>query len=283
MEGDLSKELDLEVRNYLRSNPSAQADFEILKRTKIHPEFSNKLIDKTSLYKGGKVLQFNTRLFRISAIAASLVILLLSYTIIIRFQKENSLADIEIDGSEKSEINLPLTSEGSKEQQMKPEKKLITSVEDRKDNTPSQRKTHKQENLVVPEVAFTQGEKVVEDQSRALPDIEPVAIESGKNVVLPIETKIETLITLPANEPLAHTDEELEKVFSKEELVALGVLTAEKIDSETSNLWKLADSGVDRLAKATGTNMDIAKADTDSESSTTFALGKFSFTRSRMR
>ena len=85
------------------------------------------------------------------------------------------------------------------------------------------------------------------------------------------------------NKETTHGD--LSSVFTEEDLIELGLLkrTAEPV--KANNAWDLAEVGLDKLGKVTGTKMELDRHVDHIENATTYALaiGQFSVSRTTVK
>jgi hypothetical protein len=135
VEGDLKSNEAIEVEKFVLENPSYGQELEILRRTKIHPDYSILFAGKSSLKKGGIVIP----LWVHYAAAASVVIALLAYFFVQQkpssqfvheSQPENKISAPSIVPQKNSvaEIKSEVTSGGNKMNHNKPLQKKSDDV-----------------------------------------------------------------------------------------------------------------------------------------------------------
>jgi hypothetical protein len=91
IENDISQEGHEELIKFIKDNPAYGNEIDILKKTKLIPDYSIILDKKNTLKKNAKVIQFHTPLKRIVSIAAALILIALSYFIIKQFNAPETI------------------------------------------------------------------------------------------------------------------------------------------------------------------------------------------------
>ncbi len=279
LENDLSSAERTETEQYIKNNPGRAEELEILKRTRVQSDHSIVFKEKSSLKQQGKIIPFKKVVYRALAIAASLVLLFLSYTYYFQPTKEQVLTD-----------NKGIESE--------------TPALVEKDSTFSEKQNKEDLELNHPAApSYANGEKgTIRHQKHDLHNPENNPAEENKNNLAQIESspissqglKEEMNVALPVVENnIASTTEaadtrqeiipssDLNSVFSSEDLAELGVQPAQSGKTEKNTAWDLAETGVEKLANATGARMSLDKKENVLDDKTTYALaiGKFSISR----
>jgi hypothetical protein len=102
MEGDLNESEKTGTENLLRTDPQAADALEILRKTRIFPDPEIVYKDKRELKKEASILTLSSAFYRITAIAASLALLIISYSIFFKDRQVNEMA--------KSDTQIPVHS-----------------------------------------------------------------------------------------------------------------------------------------------------------------------------
>ena len=91
-EKDLNLSQIAEVERFLEANPSLKPELEIIRRTKISPDHRIVFKNKSVLRKGGKLIGFSSPAFRALAVAASILLLLVSIYVFRHQESKRSAA-----------------------------------------------------------------------------------------------------------------------------------------------------------------------------------------------
>jgi hypothetical protein len=89
IENDLSENQIAELNQFLEKNPSLKHDLEILKQTKLFPDHSITFSNRNTLMKQGRILVMSSTIKRMTAIAAILILLLISWFIVNQMKPTN--------------------------------------------------------------------------------------------------------------------------------------------------------------------------------------------------
>jgi hypothetical protein len=260
LEKDLNDEEVAELNVFLEKNPGLKQELEIVKQTKLFPDYSIKFENKGALKKGGKVIALNPWVYRTAAIAASLALIFV-FTYVIN--KKGTNTEVAVTKNEKTEQTTPAVKQLA---DVKEEKTSVEVKEKKNVVTPLKR-------IVTPEV-----KNVLADKSSNEKEAMPVTDERAKENMLPVKVVISK-----EDEVASINVDSLKKnyqVFTDEELAELGM--AETPVKEQSALNKAAGSLGKKLF---GESVKIENRKNEKDSTQTFALalGQFEFSRTTSR
>jgi hypothetical protein len=263
-ENDLDAEEKIEVEKFLEVNPSLQKELELLRNTKLQPDYSIRFENKNELKRGGKVIAINAWVYRSAALAAciALAFFLFYYN---SNKNETQVATITVPPQErkttvKSEVkeNIQQVSEPVKSE--------------------SQKVTHRPHQAVAPK-AIQQEYAIEVKQQQAVQQL-PVAQEqpfTAENKEAVSKQEAPAMVT---NETPKEESAKPYTVFSDEELAELGL--KENPEKESSLLNKAAGSLGKKLF---GKDARLQNTTDEATSTQTFALaiGQFEFSRTIAR
>jgi hypothetical protein len=253
VENDLSDDEKIEVQRFLERNPSLKPEFEIVKQTKLFPDYSIRFENKNSLKKGGKVIALNAWIYRSAAVAASIaLILVFIYTI------------------NKKEVNteVAVSANKNKEQVSSPAQPLV----DAKKEKPAIQGEQRQNDIFLRKrSADAKMDTLLADGTDEKEAVMPVAEVIKEKV--PMNVEINDVDVASVNDAAL---KEKYRVFTDEELAELTM--NENPGEEQSIISKAAGSIGKKLF---GQNAKIENRKNEQDSSTTFALafGQFEFSR----
>lgn len=289
-EGDLDKDERLTVELYIDQNYEAAKELEILRKTRIAPDYNVVFKDKNSLKKESKVIFFDRTFYIASAVAASLLILFLSYFSIDRanespvfveekpVQNSARLADSknsEGAGTVVADIKLEATTPNVSvtENQSFAQAKLSKGQKRKKEERHEQQELFASEEFAMKEAEII--DKVhLQENSKSMNDI-----------ILATNNDVHSNFAVNTNkdQPLINSGG-LSSVFTPEELVELGIISDQKKQQRGISAWDLAETGIAKLGKVTGTKMEFERHSDHIENATTYALelGRFSVSHTRV-
>ena len=279
-EDDLNDSQKKDVDRFLAAHPDLKSELDLFRRTRTVPDYTIVFKDKNSLKRGGRVIAFSRVNYRVMAIAASLVLLLISIYVF-RQQKDNTPQTAEktitppvnskegvnqIDSinlnKEKIEIekNLPAPE--------KADRPVVADHRRKKEAAPSNRN---QSNHEIQEPA----PQVVQNKL--------VPVDSVMNVHRPLQEPVFANNSTPVSKP--QREQDLRDIFNEQDMKDLGLASNAPTTSEKDNLWSLASKGASRLSKRTGQPISIGKTNDVVDDATIYALaiGKFSISHTEMK
>ncbi|TAH44339.1 MAG: hypothetical protein EYC69_00620 [Bacteroidetes bacterium] len=286
LENDLDDAAKHSVEIYIKNNPAFVEELEILRKTKIQPDHSIVFAGKYELKKETKVIYFRKLVYRATAIAAALIILLLSYFAFVNSRQERIFVE------EKSNPDLPVTyqvqnpsgqyavnKDGSEQERKMANVKAVSNLASRSKNKTRSNNFHNPsspaQELIDPSV----------------PVIENIAFES--QIVFndkrdSVRSEVNPSIAENTIVPGTATEfqiGELSTVFSQEELAEFGLIPTPAGNSGSLTAWDIAEAGVEKLATATGAKVELDRYDNHIKNATTYALeiGRFSVSRTRVK
>ncbi len=292
LENDLDENERLSVEEFVKNNSGAAEELEILKKTKIQPDYSIVFSDKSSLKREAKVIGIGTTFYRVTAVAAALIILLTSFFVFFNSRQEPAFTEekpiekvlvprdvispsqekVFIANSSGSKEKMPVTrAEPSLDMSTKHKSK---KKQDQKESAPSQEKV----NPTKPELILEPSESTLAqiDGTRPIKNEVP-------DVLVPVDVnnKVEATNKVSTQVPLG----DLSTVFSQEELAEFGLVPASAERSKTMSAWDIAETGVARVAKAAGVNVELDRHSNHINNATTYALaiGRFSVSHTSVR
>lgn len=286
MENDLDDADRKSVELFIAGNPGVAEELEILRKTKIVPDRTVTFSAKDSLKREARVIGFSPSFYRVTAIAASLIILLLSYFVLVDSKQDPVLAEkpaVEKSLKPATEVEVPVTPDNSipvnsTETDRNPVKTAGQKFAERKVNSVGHKKT-----------------KTVNSASQVQEMLTPSVVEiiaEPQTLIVSIEDKPEPSLILnemyAANNSVTALNfdmppKDLSTVFTQEELAEFGLVPKPSEPNNKITAWDLVESGVDRLGKVTGTKIEIDRHTDHIENATTYALGIGRFSVSRTR
>jgi hypothetical protein len=255
LENDLNDSERVEVEKFLVNNPSLKSELELFRQAKIPAEKKVLFPGRDALKKSGRVIPFNVRAYRITAVAASIALFIV---FVYQFNRSSNVSRV-VDVPKNSEIrtlsNPSVVEKG---------KQMITQ--------------HSPGDIKIALVKKI--EKQVKDvyaHNNASAEKQPIA--SGADA----PSAIDSSFLLAVNEPV---EQDLDSIrnkyqpFSDEELAELRENNKEKTSIQSAD-----SNSTTALNKLFGDNIKIQNKRNDKDSSSTFALaiGKFEFSRTVSR
>lgn len=283
LEGDLDGNTKTEVDEYIKAKPGVAEELEILRKTRLQPDYSIVFSGKSSLKKGAKVVSIRTAVYRTTAIAASLVLLLLSYYIFNGTNESSSVVQQKINSEEPAAIESVKSNHPTLVETSNSEKTPVSSdinspsgirlnkrtLADKKHAMPSDpafvNQVQPKTDLISPNEQVVHIENEVVNQVKILEPEQSVLTENTGAVSIPFGDR--------------------SSVFSLEELAEFEQMKIDQARSENKNVWNLAESGVEKLGQLTGTKMELDRHHDHIANATTYALevGKFSISRTNVK
>ena len=277
-EDDLNDSQKKDVDRFLAAHPDLKSELDLFRRTRTVPDYTIVFKDKNSLKRGGRVIAFSRTNYRVMAIAASLVLLLISIYVF-RQQKDNTPQTAEKNivppvnysagthkpdsanlGNEKIEKNLPAPE--------KVDKPMVADHRRKKEGAPSDQHQPSHE---------------IQEPAPQVVQNKPVTVDSLLKVNNPLQEPVFANNPAPVSKPQREKD--LRDIFSEQDMKDLGLVSNAPVTSEKDNLWSLASKGASRLSKKTGQPISIGKTNNVVDDATTYALeiGKFSISHTEMK
>ncbi len=286
LENDLDENGKGSTEKYIKEHPEVAKELEILRKTRIQPDYSVIFRAKSNLKKESKVIVFSKTFYRTAAIAASLIILLLSYFVFIISKQESVITKQEKQTETPAlvEIKRPAIIQtqkedhvlisGQKSQTDSNAPKNFESIQKLADQTPQ-----KYQNVEL----LKETQPATQQMTQSVPDRHETMRKEFPVLSDPLNTLAETVNAKNESPVIEATD--LSSVFSREELAELGVTSQATENVKTLNAWDIAETGVEKLGNVIGTKMELDKKAGASENITTYALaiGNFSVSRTRVR
>lgn len=284
MEGDLSEREKAGTDNLLQTDPQAADALEILRKTRIFPDPEIVYRDKQELKKEASILTLSSAFYRITAIAASLALLIISYSIFFKDRQQNEMA--------KSDTQIPVHSTTQETIAGKVEQ-TASLPETRKEELPGnipeatpvrtiQKSSPKEESLSGQGslAAFTGSEK----ESLFVPAEDTyISTELPPDHASDEPAFVHTIPVLEKAEASVNQTADLSSVFSEAELAELGLSNDTK--NNQSGFFQLAHQGARVLSERTGAKIGVDRKQNGTDQSTVYALeiGKFSLSHVRKR
>lgn len=266
-ENDLTKEEKREVEQFIEVNPAFKPELEILKQTRVRPDYSIRYENKSSLKKGAVVIPMWVRM----AAAACLVFGLLGYWLVMRNPAPEMVQSIP-----------PKTAAPSPIPEKDLHKDLIQVAEGMppapvKNNSPRKEKNrapHKQVEVKTGE-NLAKNEPAPVMQQETEPVTQPLA--SNANIQNP---ESQTVIVINENKPQSDGAGQKLVVLDDNDLAELGL--KEKTEVENNSLFGDAINGV---GKVFGVNAHYTteKDPVQSRYKETIAMGPLAVTRTVAR
>jgi hypothetical protein len=276
LENDLHAEERKDVELFVEKNPFLRRELEIFRQTKLIPDHRIVFEDKKQLKRGGKVILFTPRVYRV-AVAATIAFLLITY-FFLRNHKEQVLVHREPvnrgtlqPSSAPSKENKAVytgNNEEIKQESGRKNKSIEKKYSKVKTNPSIKEDRPVNENKTDPPV-FAQHEAPV-NQNQVPQHVTENKDSSGN---LFADNKA-------VHQPYKPTVAQLSEVFSKDDLEELGMTNKVHKDQKTT-LWDVASKGAKELGKVTGTDIALNKHGDESENTSSYALaiGNFSISR----
>ena len=286
-EKDLNLSQIAEVERFLEANPSLKPELEIIRRTKISPDHRIVFKNKSVLRKGGKLIGFSSPAFRALAVAASILLLLVSIYVF-RHQESNApqMADKNVPSAvspsenPSSSVSVDTIKDEKKTLQaehkiVSPEvnhKSLFASDQKRKSNPEFEKKLQTVPENPAPESAIAQQSPQQKDSV-----VFEKQIMSEQEPKLAANTQVNSKRKTDAGK--------LSEFLSEQDMKDLGLISNTPVPEQKETFWTLATKGANRLSKATGKEISVEKTKDVVDDATTYALevGKFSISHTEMK
>jgi len=286
LEGDLDEQAKKELEEYINSRPGVAEELEILKRTKLRPDHSIKFNNKSALKKEPKLIVLRTAVYRTTAIAASLILLLLSYSI---FNKSGDSVQL---AQQNSTTESPVLKPASNPEEVVSTESLqsgrtqLTSKVDLPSNNIVNKKPGDKAKVNVEQSSVLENQSP-SDQASVNPELPEEKFDLAQ-IDLPVkENDLEVQSADPAmnDQTVANTIESENSVFTLDELQEFEQMKTAQNNTENANVWNLASAGVEKLSKITGTKMELDRHHDHIANATTYALevGSFSISRTNVK
>jgi len=285
-ENDLSASEKKVVDQQLKSDPELARELEIVRKTRVLPDYTILFGDKSKLKREAKVIAFSTTFYRNLSIAASIILVAIAYFI---FRPDRKDENMIADDKNKKEIPVVTPQQNNSTVPAPMADCNVDINRDQKKKIPVNEKPILKESPVVsPQFAEKKNAKKEEEQiapvvqQNILPQ-ENLAIDNKKdNAVVPVsENAFASLSTKPDNagSRLGKVSD-LSEVFTAEELAELGVATNQTIQKNQSGT--ILDLAAEKIKHFTNSkDIAVAKKENYVDDATTFAVNvgkKFSVT-----
>ncbi len=291
-ENDLNHADRLSVEGYIKHNRGASQELEILKKTKILPDHSIVFSGKASLKREAKVIGFGAAFYRVTAIAAAIIILLVSFFVFVNTKQEPAFTDEKsnekalapLDVMSPSHAKMFIANSSGIKKEMpatvaQPSLDLSPKHKSKKNHVKKELiPTREKVNPQLPFVNLDPSESSLA-QNAGIPP-EKSEVQSGISAV-DINNKVEAKNKVGTYVPLG----DLSSVFSQEELAEFGLVAAPAEQTKSMSTWDFAETGVSKVAKVTGVNVQLDKHSDRTNNATTYALaiGRFSVSHTSVR
>lgn len=268
-ENDLNVVDRKQVEQFLAANPGYKSEFEILKQTKILPDYTIRFENKSSLKKGGAVIPMWVRF----AAAACLVIGLITYIMIRREPKQELATDHKIQNTTPVISNEKLPVE--KTQTVAEGEKEVEVIENNNRLEKSRKPSLKKEIQKVVEEKLAKVDSIPVIQNENSPTEQPIAFQ-------PQTSNPESQTTIIINENKSQAPENRQKlvVLDDNDLAELGL--KEKNEKENKSLLADAVNGVGKIF-GVNAHYDQSHKPLQSKYTETLALGPVAITRTVLR
>ena len=266
-ENDLNVEDRKQVEQFLAANPGYKSEFEILKQTKIFPDYTIRFGNKSSLKKGGAVIPMWVRF----AAAACLVIGLISYMVIKQKPKQELATDHNIQNNAPSISNEKTPIEKNKTVAEGENEVIEKSNPQKRNRKPSLKKEIQKE--VEEKLAKLDSAHVIQNENGLTE--QPMAFQ-------PLTSNTEQQTTIIINEKKSQAPENRQKlvVLDDNDLAELGL--KEKNEKENKSLLADAVNGVGKIF-GVNAHYDQSHKPLQSKYTETLALGPVAITRTVLR
>ncbi len=284
-ENDLAQDERKKVELQLKKDPSLVRELEVIKKTRLLPDYTILFADKSSLKKTAKVVSFTNSFYRNLSIAATVILVALAY-FIFRPQADEKMI---VDKSDKEilPVETPI-----KNKSIAPAPMAINPV----DVIEKQRKIlPSEEKKDAPSSNLAQNEKTNKDESSLQNNIQqPILPESN----LAVQPKKENLTGEIDQQLIANNKSQsensnvkvgqvtdLSEIFSQAELAELGL--AQNLKVETKQSTSLLNVAAVKLKHFSDTKeIGVVKKENYVDDATTYAVNvgeKFSVSHTRRR
>ena len=285
LEGDLSPIQKSELNSFLEINPELKPELEILKQTKLYPDHSITFSNRKILKKQGRILQMHSSFRSISAIAAMVTLILISWFFIKQMKQSNVFVNDEvpkIDQREKLETLQPLQAENGSND--------FKSAERVPDTVFRRENSNKKKVLKPVEPVFANQQpkpkEEVASPGKPYKQNDPSIAATGikpKQTARPSQNFTPGLDTLPPFALSGNTEAKkltLSDIFSEDELKELGVDASGVQQKQITN--SIGSFAKRELKKAAGlSDIELSKQVNITQQTVTYALevgSKFSVT-----
>lgn len=288
-EGDLDAAAKLSTEEYITNNPGIERELDVLKKTRIKPDHSIVFQGKSNLKRGAKVIPIGKSFYRAAAIAASIVILLISYFVFVDTKNKTQIAVEDKPGQLiplVQELNVSPNEVKVNERQTLPKKNIVPINRLAPSYTLNEKSSNRlQKHEHMADSSIKKLQSPVKDIKQD-PNLKILLTEENRKIIpdksgpSSTEKSISTGIDIPVND--------LSSVFSQEELAELESLKSIKSENKQQSKntgWEIAEAGVEKLAKATGANIGFETYTDHIKNATTYAveIGKFSVSRTKVQ
>ena len=280
LENDLSSDSKNDVEHFLLKHPELRRDLEILKLTRLTPDYKIIFNKKYSIKRGGNIIPFNTFVKRSISVAAILLLISVSYFIIREF---NSIKPLVVDHQENKKIEIKKTEDLNKKDQVFPVKNnnrnkiKITKPLSGGEATELALQSKKSDQSIG-------NIKQKENQIDTVPDlINPVQVNINSGEIVEnnqtnsvAKTGIQLKVEAPSINvtPLKITTNNLSQVFSEEDIKELENIRNQnqtKSDLKTKSLLDLAENELQKFSNSSA--ISASKKENPINNSVTYALG----------
>lgn len=271
-ENDLSPDERKMFEEYLHNHPELEKELELIRKTRLIPDYTIIFGDKKSLKKEAKVVSFNRPLYRAISIAASVVILLVAFILLNKHssdQKEVADHRNTVPSTEQKAESPSTSTENSNSQPdsgTSPEKKQGVPGNTQQRNLPKYK----------PAPSLNDKAPVYADKNH--PQIQDLPKDSSV-VPLPVQQE-QKVITPPADQNnyaqvnKKAGEEQLAELFTADELNEMGVKQKPAVKNapsgEAKPILEVAKESVADLSKKT--DISITKEKSYFTDATTYAI-----------
>jgi len=284
-ENDLNPVERKNVEQNLKSNPAMAQELEIIKKTRLLPDYTILFSDKSSLRKTAKVISFSSSFYRNLSIAASVILIAIAYFIFRPHQEEKMMVDK--NNKETLPVETPIENKA-----IAPAPMANNPV----DKGEKQRKVLPlKERNVAPSSNLAQEQKTIKNESPEQNTIQQSALPENN---LAVQQKMENFIPVIEQQPIANNASQSEKsevkvgqvadlseIFSQAELAELGLARNVKVESKKSE--SILNVAADKLKRFSDTKeIGVVKKENYIDDATTYAVNvgeKFSVSHTRRR
>ena len=286
LEGDLDLNVKEEVEAYLTAKPGIAEELEILRKTRLHSDHSIVFLYKSSLKKGAKVISIRTAVYRTTAIAASLVLLLLSYYIFNVTNESNPVVQKKINTEEPATVESVKSNDATPAEISNSEKVPVSSdinspsgIRLNKRKLADKKHTRPSDPASVNQIQVKIAVIIPKEQEEQFANVEYEVVEQA-NILEPEQSELAENTV-----PESISSDVRSSVFTLEELAEFEQMKIDQASSENKNVWNLAEAGVEKLGQLTGIKMELDRHHDHIANATTYALevGKFSISRTNVK
>lgn len=287
-ENDLNSEERKTVEQILKSNPTMAQELEIIKKTRLLPDYTILFEDKSSLKKTAKVVSFTTPLYRNLSVAASIILIAIAYFIFRPKQEEKMMVD------KNNKENLPVETPVNNKT-IAPSPMANNPV----DKGEKQRKVLPlEESNVASSSILAQDKKMKKNESPSQNTIQQPNLPENN---LAVQQKTESVIPVIEQQPIANNSynvsqseksevkvgqvTDLSEIFSPAELAELGL--AQNVKAESKQSTSILNVAAVKLKRFSDTKeIGVVKKENYVDDATTYAVNvgeKFSVSHTRRR